>query len=81
MCITYEHLMSHSRETLASIADFLGIADSWTYSQLHKLMVRPYRDVVTNYDDLLELEQALTQSILSGCRGGAEAAIDQASIL
>lgn len=57
--LTYEEMMEDKEKALASIADFLGVWPFTQQSDQKKLIVQPYRDIVTNYDDILALEREL----------------------
>jgi hypothetical protein len=61
--ITYEQLMGNKKETLAQIAAFIEVDDFHDYSHLQKLVGQPYREIVTNYDELVEIENAVKQRI------------------
>lgn len=61
--LSYEQLLGDTTDSLARIAGFLGIGEFRDHSRLHKLMVRPYREVVANYDDLLAVEASVRRQV------------------
>lgn len=63
--LTYEHLMSHTEQTLEHIGSFLDVEGFEVRSCLTKLMVRPYRDIITNYDAILDIEALARRKIAS----------------
>lgn len=61
--LTYEDLMGDTKDTLSRIAAFVGIEAIREYSRLQKLVLRPYVEIITNYDELVDIENAVRKRI------------------
>jgi LPS sulfotransferase NodH len=62
LLLSYEELARDSGGVLKRVAAFLGTSAFEVRSPLQKLVTRPYAAIVTNYDELAELEAELKKS-------------------